>query len=82
MNKHELLKQVYKSNRENKCYLDGESIDFIEKLVERATPIKIKINYNSASEFFNCPKCKKFHTYFYDLKYCHYCGQALDWSEL
>ena len=70
---------------------DDESIEILQELVDRATPKK---GERQAEEGFRpeaashmvCPTCEKpivnvWNVYAYKPKFCHYCGQALDWEE-
>ena len=57
-------------------YLDG-----LKELVDKATPNKVEKNIEGASY---CPNCKVVvanKNIINDLNYCHYCGQAIDWSD-
>lgn len=71
---------------------ENEWLSTLEKLVEKATPKKPKIekhpysiDYESslADKYF-CPNCNQFLRevagYHLNKNYCPYCGQALDWS--
>lgn len=65
----------------------GESLDTIHELVEKATPKEGVLGYNNFGDStLCCPNCKKtivnvWSKADYKPNYCHYCGQALDWSE-
>lgn len=58
-------------------------IEFVEKLVDKATPLK-PIRYNYSNEW-HCPSCGSGNGEYEGTvgthNYCHYCGQKLDWRE-
>lgn len=55
-----------------------ENIKLIKELVERATPKKVvKMTVNSG--YGSCPDCRQPVNFLE--RFCHCCGQELDWSE-
>lgn len=60
----------------NKCA--AENVILLKKLVDRATPKKA-VKMGIDSEYASCPKCGQFVNSLE--KFCHCCGQELDWSE-
>lgn len=48
--------------------------------LERQSPAKIK--YRLENVFIRCPECNKPMADNSDIKFCCYCGKALDWSEV
>lgn len=62
----------------NKILIDECDYEKYLELVERATPKKPS---ETAKEYFYCPSCNNWHGVYSGIKFCHYCGQALDWSE-
>lgn len=60
----------------------GLAVDALEKQIPKKG-IMIGDNYSSV---LSCPKCRKpivnvWNIAKYEPNYCHYCGQALDWSD-
>ena len=86
--------KVIESNKPTSGYtMLCEALDIAKEAIEKQIPKKpiranraIKINgqlfMNDDNEFLKCPTCT-----LYDVplrenqRYCHYCGQALDWSK-
>ena len=48
--------------------------------LERQFPVKIKCRHKNV--FIRCPECNKPMADNSDIKFCSYCGKALDWSEV
>ena len=75
----------------------NKRLDIIEKDLQRNEPMKIgdvqdlvheddKKEWGESTQLHLCPNCKKpvfpFHSSIYNkIKYCEWCGQALDWNE-
>lgn len=65
---------------------ENEWLSTLEELVEKATPMKGVWKYDNFGDgTLCCPNCKKpivnvWSKANYKPNYCHYCGQALDWS--
>ena len=57
-----------------------EAIDMAIKALERQSPVKIKCRHKNV--FIRCPECNKPMADNSDIKFCCYCGKALDWSEV
>ncbi len=60
----------------------GVAVEALEKQIPKKG-IMIGDNYSSV---LSCPKCRKpitnvWNIAKYEPNYCHYCGQALDWSD-
>lgn len=60
----------------------GLAVEALEKQIPKKG-IMIGDNYSSV---LSCPKCRKpivnvWNIAKYEPNYCHYCGQALDWSD-
>lgn len=59
----------------------------LKELVDKATPKKPIVKYDNFGDgTLCCPNCNQsivnvWSKRKYRPKYCHYCGQALDWSE-
>ena len=72
-------------------YIRDQDILALEELVEKATPkkpiLKAMEGYSAeVASHLVCPSCGKpivnvWSSAEYKPRYCHYCGQALDWSE-
>lgn len=68
-----------------------EDLEMLKPLVEKATPkkpiLKAMEGYSAeVASHLVCPSCGKpivnvWSSAEYKPRYCHYCGQALDWSE-
>ena len=71
-------KYVYESEKEN--------FDILEELVEKATPKKGILKYDDFGDgTLCCPNCKNpiinvWNKRNYKPKYCHCCGQRIDWE--
>ena len=74
MNNHDACEQAYKNGYE-KGYEAG-----LKAASEKQIPKKPrKYKANVSLFYFECPNCAmKIQA---DVKYCRYCGQALDWSD-
>lgn len=61
-----------------------ETLQSIKEVAEKQIPKKIKISeYESFGLFFFCPNCGvNIGNGLYKQKYCHNCGQALDWEDV
>ncbi len=92
MNKYqEALSRMFDNlNYASNYYLDDkcdDDYDILFELVEKATPKEGVLGYNNFGySTLCCPNCKKtivnvWSKAEYEPNYCHYCGQALDWSE-
>lgn len=57
---------------------DTENIIRLRELIDRATPRKV-FKMGIDSEYSSCPKCGQFVNCLE--KFCHCCGQQLDWSK-
>ena len=58
-----------------------KELNTLQELVDKATPKKVEKNIEDVSY---CPNCKVVvanKNIINDLNYCHYCGQAVDWSD-
>ena len=76
-----LVKQANERKLSNKIVANGIAVSFLEKLVERDTPMKVKHENNGIPY---CAVCER--SYLRDgrgnqNRFCGYCGQRLDWSE-
>lgn len=70
---------------------DKENYKNLKELVDRATPKKPELKALSGFSLYEasacvCPCCKErivnvWSRAEYKPNYCHYCGQAIDWSE-
>lgn len=88
MNKYQdALSRIISFMNEQGCagifsnYYDGSAEDVLMELVDKAAPNKVEKNIEGASY---CPNCKVVvanKNIINDLNYCHYCGQAIDWSD-
>ena len=76
----------------NYHYQNGEKIDMEDALwtavqsLEKQIPKKGIMIGDNYSSVLSCPNCRKpivnvWNIAKYEPNYCHYCGQALDWSE-
>lgn len=75
-----LLQKLKEDNSELGSIIIVESVNVLEKLVERDTPKKVCYDKVGRSE---CPSCDRNYLYNGRMninKYCGYCGQRLDWS--
>ena len=78
---------LYKPNEGYDIFERSDDELLIEELVEKATPKEGVLGYNNFGyRTLCCPNCKKtivnvWSKAEYKPNYCHYCGQALDWSE-
>lgn len=82
---------------ENSSYSTDEDYKIIKKALQRNEPMKVggiqelvneddKKEWKESTRLHLCPNCKKpvfpFHSSDYNkIKYCEWCGQALDWNE-
>lgn len=58
----------------------AESLDMAIKALEKQIPKKVEEGINS---YMHCPVCGyTLSAGYYKARYCHGCGQALDWSEV
>lgn len=76
-----LLPKLKEDNSELGSIIIVESVNVLEQLVERDTPMKVKHENNGIPY---CAVCKR--SYLRDgrgnqNRFCGYCGQRLDWSE-
>lgn len=73
-------KEEERMNKHKKRFTNYDVLVTLKKLVEKATPKKVKINekYNDQGLYL-CPKCSN--DLEYDFDYCPYCGQAIKWKE-
>lgn len=59
-----------------------EALHIVQKLVDKATPKKVVLTISTI----RCPSCNKQLTNrgcsHSDYKFCRWCGQAIDWSEV
>ena len=67
---------------------DQETGDYIAMLLERATPMKVRLQHleDANRDYVFCPICDNGigvieFVKAVNIKYCPECGQALDWSE-
>ena len=76
----------------NYHYQNGEKIDMEDALwtavqsLEKQIPKKGIMIGDNYSSVLSCPNCRKpivnvWNIAKYEPNYCHYCGQALDWSD-
>lgn len=82
----------YNSYLTGKAKMQMEILDIIKKqptvdtenALEKQIPKKIKISeYESFGLFFFCPNCGvNIGNRLYKQKYCHNCGQNLDWEDV
>ena len=54
--------------------------DLLEELVEKATPKKV-VKWLNDRSMACCPQCGAAEYAEKNPKHCHYCGQAIDWSD-
>ena len=76
-----LLQKLKEDNSELGSIIIVESVNVLEKLVERDAPKKVETGTSKHFEFPICPNCKDELNEYYKNKYCKECGQRLDWSE-
>lgn len=64
-------------------HYDEENIRLLQELVDKATPKKL-VRYDFSKEW-QCPNCGSGNGEYEGTvgthNYCHFCGQALDWSD-
>ena len=74
---------------EDECVRKGFTFESLLEAREKQTPKKTYIQQDDRNnDCIECPSCDSFIGYEYDcrdehyqINYCPYCGQALDWSE-
>ena len=64
----------------------NEALGLAVKALEKQIPKKGIMIGDNYSSVLSCPKCRKpianvWNIAKYEPNYCHYCGQALDWSD-
>ena len=64
---------------------EQNELNLLKELVNKATPKKVivkksQLGYGIWRESRYCPNCQSNLTYKFGYRYCHKCGQALDWS--
>jgi predicted amidophosphoribosyltransferase len=77
MQKHTIEELIEDVEYEQLCYKD-EIIEILEKQVAKKPTDKMRMFQTTPIQA-SCPKCKA-RVGEYD-KYCHNCGQKLDWSD-
>ncbi len=75
-----LLPKLKEDNSELGSIIIVESVNVLEKLVERDTPKKPTPQFPNTTFIYWCPECDCSNIQRYD-KHCHDCGQRIDWSE-
>ena len=63
-----------------------EALAIAQKALEKQIPKKGIMRGDNYSSVLSCPNCRKpivnvWNIAKYEPNYCHYCGQALDWSD-
>lgn len=63
-----------------------KALDIAQKALEKQIPKKGIMIGDNYSSVLSCPNCRKpivnvWNIAKYEPNYCHYCGQALDWSD-
>ena len=74
-----LLPKLKEDNSELGSIIIVESVNVLEKLVERDTPMKVIKDDDSSVISANCPKCNR--VVDKGQKGCPYCLQRLDWRK-
>lgn len=58
------------------------NIEPLRELIEKATPKKpLEAQEQWNKYYWVCPTCEKLNPRVFNLNYCGYCGQKIDWSE-
>lgn len=58
------------------------NIEPLRELIEKATPKKpLEAPEHWNKYYWVCPTCEKLNPRVFNLNYCGYCGQKIDWSE-
>ena len=91
MNKYQKAIEVIRSNYPPEHYsMLREALDLSINLLDKATPKKPVLEAMPGftvdeASYPACPICKRqinvWSARGYDSRYCHYCGQALDWGK-
>lgn len=88
MTHKEALEILYKGIAPNPT-ANNECIKLCKNALEKQIPKKPKVKEETYSRFYDCPSCGGYLVSKIDgelcsgqkYKYCHRCGQALDWSD-
>lgn len=63
-------------------HVEDENMDLMYELAEKASPKKpIEAPERWNKYYWVCPTCEKLNPRVFNLNYCGYCGQKIDWSE-
>ena len=63
-------------------HVEDENMDLMYELAEKASPKKpIEAHERWNKYYWVCPTCEKLNPRVFNLNYCGYCGQKIDWSE-
>ena len=77
---HEISTMVYRNTDDCEMKISKDCYKAIVNALEKQIPKKVKMT-NDLYPMGVCPCCKNEFIPHTGFEHCHYCGQALDWSD-